>query len=378
MSIFTIVFAFLAFAGIIIAMQAVTAKPRQDLIAERLAQYRDHNLTLDEIELSLPFSERFIKPVLERLGSLLTARMAKNRQVVVQNKINLAGRPYALSVNGLEVVKVIVGIVIALVALGLVGVMGVTSLPLKGAALGVGFLLGRFLPDVWLNNKIKGRQKELRLALPNALDLLTISVEAGLGFDAAIGRLTEKFKNALSDEFAQVLNEIRLGRPRLEALDDMGRRSGVEELHTFIQALIQSEQLGVGIAKVLRIQSEEMRRRRRQRAEEQAAQAPLKMLFPMIGCIFPTLFIVLMGRARLPENSGLVIDSCNGIHMMFMRFPIDAVFVDKKGVVLKPYERLLPWIGIVPLVWRADKVAELPVGTIRRHAIKPGDQLLVA
>jgi len=235
--------------------------------------------------------------VLERLGSLLTARMAKNRQVVVQNKINLAGRPYGLTVNGFEVVKVIAGIIIALVALGLAGVMGVSSLPLKGAALGVGFLLGRFLPDVFLNNKIKGRQKELRLALPNALDLLTISVEAGLGFDAAIGRLTEKFKNALSDEFAQVLNEIRLGRPRLEALDDMGRRSGVEELHTFIQALIQSEQLGVGIAKVLRIQSEEMRRRRRQRAEEQAAQAPLKMLFPMIGCIFPTLFIVLMGPA---------------------------------------------------------------------------------
>src|SRR5712664_620917 len=297
MSLFTIVFAVLAFSGVIIMVQALTAKPRQDLIAERLAQYRDHNLTLDEIELSLPFSERFIKPVLERLGSLLTARMAKNRQIVVQNKINLAGRPYALSVNGFEVVKVIAGIVIALVALGLVGVMGVTSLPLKGAALGLGFVLGRFLPDVWLNNRIKGRQKELRLALPNALDLLTISVEAGLGFDASIGRLTEKFKNALSDEFAQVLNEIRLGRPRLEALDDMGRRSGVEELHTFIQALIQSEQLGVGIAKVLRSQSEEMRRRRRQRAEEQAAQAPLKMLFPMIGCIFPTLFIVLMGPA---------------------------------------------------------------------------------
>jgi len=279
------------------AGRAAPAKPRQDLIAERLAQYRDHNLTLDEIELSLPFSERFIKPALERIGSLLTSRMAKNRQLVVQNKINLAGRPYALSVNGFEVLKVIAGIVIALVALGLSGIMGANSLPIKGGALALGFVLGRFLPDLWLSNLIKGRQKELRLALPNALDLLTISVEAGLGFDAAIGRLTEKFKNALSDEFAQVLNEIRLGRPRLEALDEMGRRSGVEELHTFIQALIQSEQLGVGIAKVLRIQSEEMRRRRRQRAEEQAAQAPLKMLFPMIGCIFPTLFIVLMGPA---------------------------------------------------------------------------------
>ena len=86
----------------------------------------------------------------------------------------------------------------------------------------------------------------------------------------------------------------------------------------------------------------------------------------------------LMGRSRLPENGGLLIHGCNGIHMMFMRFPIDAVFVDKKGVVVKTYERLLPWIGLVPLVWRADKVAELPVGTIQRHAIKAGDQLRVA
>jgi tight adherence protein C len=293
----SLVFAFLAFSGIFIAIQAVTAKPRQDLIAERLAQYRDHNLTLDEIELSLPFSERFIRPALERLGGLLTSRMAKNRQVVIQNKLNLAGRPFALSVNGFEVLKVIAGIVMAMVVFLMTGLLSMNGIPFKVGGLAIGFFLGRYLPDLWLNNKIKGRQKELRLALPNALDLLTISVEAGLGFDAAIGRLTEKFKNALSDEFAQVLNEIRLGRPRLEALDDMGRRSGVEELHTFIQALIQSEQLGVGIAKVLRIQSEEMRRRRRQRAEEQAAQAPLKMLFPMIGCIFPTLFIVLMGPA---------------------------------------------------------------------------------
>ncbi|HVH64620.1 MAG TPA: type II secretion system F family protein [Candidatus Acidoferrum sp.] len=296
-NIFTFVFGFLAFSGVIIVFQAVTAKPRQDLIAERLAQYRDHNLTLDEIELSLPFSERFIKPALERLGGLLTSRMAKNRQMVLQNKLNLAGRPYGLTVNGFEVLKVMLGVAVALIGFWFGGFVFPTNLLAKlGAAVG-GFLLGRYLPDVMLNNKIKGRQKELRLALPNALDLLTISVEAGLGFDAAIGRLVEKFHNALSDEFAQVLNEIRLGRPRLEALDDMGRRSGVEELHTFIQSLIQSEQLGVGIAKVLRIQSEEMRRRRRQRAEEQAAQAPLKMLFPMIGCIFPTLFIVLMGPA---------------------------------------------------------------------------------
>jgi len=158
---------------------------------------------------------------------------------------------------------------------------------------------GYFFPDLWLRQKVQRRQKEIKLALPNALDLLTISVEAGLGFDAALLRVTEKYKNALSEEFTQVLNEVRLGRPRLEALDDMGRRVGVEELHSFIQALIQSEQLGVGIAKVLRIQSEEMRRKRRQRAEELAAQASLKMLFPMLLFIFPTIFIILMGPAVL-------------------------------------------------------------------------------
>src|SRR2546426_11570503 len=194
MNIFTITLAFLAFSGVFIRIQAVPAKPRQALIAERLAQYRDHNLTLDEIELSLPFSERFIKPALERLGSPLPSRMAKNRQIVLQNKINLAGRPYALSVNGFEVFKVIAGIIVALIGFWLGRVIFSTSFPLRVGAAGLGFLLGRYLPDVWLNNKIKGRQKELRLALPNALDLLTISVEAGPGVDAAIARLTEKFK----------------------------------------------------------------------------------------------------------------------------------------------------------------------------------------
>src|SRR3989442_11752164 len=125
MNIFTIVFAFLAFSGVFIAIQAVTAKPRQDLIAERLAQYRDHNLTLDEIELSLPFSERFIKPALERLGSLLTSRMAKNRQVVMQNKLNLARRPYGLRVNAFEVLQVIALLVFGPLGLWFTLVLGV-------------------------------------------------------------------------------------------------------------------------------------------------------------------------------------------------------------------------------------------------------------
>jgi tight adherence protein C len=296
MSALPIVLTLLAALGAFVAVQAFSIKPRQDLLEVRLAQFRDHSMSLDEMELSLPFTERFIKPALERVGSFLNSRMPRARQVVIQNKLNLAGRPYNLSVNGFLSMKLVGAVGLAL-ALFLVAPLIGLKLPVNLLAAMVGAAGGYYFPELWLNSKMKARQKSIQLALPNALDLLTISVEAGLGFDAAIGRLTEKYHNALSDEFGQVLNEIRLGRPRLEALDDMGRRCGVEELHTFIQALIQSEQLGVGIAKVLRIQSEEMRRRRRQRAEEQAAQAPLKMLFPMIGCIFPTLFIVLMGPA---------------------------------------------------------------------------------
>ena len=160
-------------------------------------------------------------------------------------------------------------------------------------------IVGLYGPIYWLRTKVEQRRTQIQKGLPDAMDLLTIAVEAGLGFDAAMARVTDKFKNALSDEFAQVLQETRLGRPRLEALDDMGRRTGVEDLHNFVQAVIQSEQMGVGVAKILRLQSDEMRRKRRQRAQEKAAQASLKMMLPMVGCIFPTIWIVLIGPAIL-------------------------------------------------------------------------------
>jgi tight adherence protein C len=288
--------------GIFLFFRGLALAPRQDLLETRLAQFRDKTVTLEEIELQQPFSERFVRPAMERVGAFLNARVGRDRVSGIQNKLALAGRPGNLTVNGFISLKLVGGVLAGVLGFGLVSLANF-SLPVFGdfishVVLGVAIGIGGYLfPDLWLRQQVQRRQKEIRLALPNALDLLTISVEAGLGFDAALVRVTEKYKNALSEEFTQVLNEVRLGRPRLEALDDMGRRVGVEELHSFIQALIQSEQLGVGIAKVLRIQSEEMRRKRRQRAEEQAAQASLKMLFPMIIFIFPTLFIVLMGPA---------------------------------------------------------------------------------
>ncbi|MFI5262063.1 MAG: type II secretion system F family protein, partial [Candidatus Limnocylindrales bacterium] len=161
----------------------------------------------------------------------------------------------------------------------------------------VGLALGFVLPEYWLNRRIRARNKAILLAIPDTLDLLTISVRAGLGFDAALGRVVEKTTGPLADEFRRGLAEIRLGSARRDALRGIVARTNVPALANFIGAIIQAEQLGVSISKVLQVQSEQLRIERRQRAEEAAAKAPIKMLFPLVGCIFPSLFIVILGPA---------------------------------------------------------------------------------
>ena len=145
---------------------------------------------------------------------------------------------------------------------------------------------------------------QMVLQLPDALDLLTISVEAGLGFDAALAKCVEKMEGPLIVEFRQALAEIRMGRTRRDALRDVVARADAQPISNFIGAIVQAEQLGVPIAKVLQIQSQQLRIERRQRAEEMAAKAPVKMLFPMVGCIFPTIFIVILGPAVITVMSG--------------------------------------------------------------------------
>jgi tight adherence protein C len=147
--------------------------------------------------------------------------------------------------------------------------------------------------------RLTRRRNEIQLELPDAIDVLVVCVEAGLTFESAIDRVVEKYDHALADEFGRVMQEIRLGRPRLEALEDMGERTGVEELNNFVQAIIQSEQLGSGISRILRIQSDEIRMKRLLSAQERGARASLKMLLPMLGCIFPTLWVILLGPAGL-------------------------------------------------------------------------------
>ena len=187
----------------------------------------------------------------------------------------------------------------ALCILGiLIGALSQNRITLAvGAA--VGAIVGLYAPMFWLRRRLKKRRSEIRSDLPDVIDVLVVCVEAGLTFEAAVEKMVEKYDHALATEFGRVMQEVRLGRPRLEALNDMGKRIGVEELNNFVQAIIQSEQLGSGIGRILRIQSDEMRLNRLVSAQERGARASLKMLLPMLGCIFPTLWVILLGPAAL-------------------------------------------------------------------------------
>ncbi|GAC1654704.1 MAG: type II secretion system F family protein [Candidatus Dormibacteraceae bacterium] len=270
-----------------------------DHLEQRLKGYGEiEPTTLDEIELQKPFSERVLRPLLERFGRFIADRTPEKSRDSLRVKMGLAGNPGNFSVGGFQALRDVVAF-FGLVLGGLVGLL--VHHDTVGAVIGGAgaAILGFYLPLLWLNSLANTRRKAIAKAMPDSMDMLTIASEAGQSFDAAMGNVVDKFDNALADEFAKVIRETQLGRPRLEALEDMGRRCGVEELNSFVQAIIQSEQMGVGIAKILRIQSAELRRRRRQKAQEQAAQASLKMMLPMVGCIFPTLWIILLGPAIL-------------------------------------------------------------------------------
>jgi tight adherence protein C len=291
----------LAAASVLCVFWAVASRSTPaDVLEARLSQFGDTGRapSLAEVELTLPFTERVFRPIFDRMGNAMASRVSSASASVIQENLNLAGRPWGLTVNTYLALRVFSAGLMAFAGYALALLVG-WVFPLNLLATIGGLAFGWAMPQGMVSRKIRARQKQILLSLPSALDLLTISVEAGLGFDAALQRVCDKYDNALSQEFNQVLNEIRLGRPRLEALEDLGKRARVEELNGFVQAVVQSEQLGVGIANVLRIQSEEIRRRRRQRAEEAGQKAPLKMLFPMVGCIFPTLFVVLLGPALL-------------------------------------------------------------------------------
>lgn len=272
------------------------------VLQSRLEEFnqRGEKVDLEKIELSLPFQERIIFPVARKLGELAIKFTPQNAMQNISRKLELAGSPGRLDPTVFLALQFIAGAVFGTILFFAI-TLGKTSWPLGQKMLIIvgGTLLGFFFPQLWLTSKISRRQKEVRKALPDALDLLTICVEAGLGFDAAMAKVAEKWESELSLAFARVIQEIQLGKIRREALRDMADRIGIAEMTSFVAAVIQSEQLGVSMAKVLRIQSDQMRVRRRQAAEEEAHKAPVKMLIPMALLIFPSLMITLMTPAAL-------------------------------------------------------------------------------
>ena len=252
--------------------------------------------SVEEFELSLPFSERFLLPVLRVVGGKLASRTPSERMAQIRRKLVLAGNPKNLSVAEFMALRVVAALVLGPMMAGLLALAG-QKLSYVLGALALGSSIGYFYPNAYIKRKIKERQKAIERALPDSIDLVTICVEAGLAFDLALKRVTEKWQNQLSEEFNRVLTDMRLGRSRRDALKDMVGRTGVDDLANLVSAIIQADQLGVGIVQVLRIQSEQLRQRRRQRAEEKAQKAPVKIIFPMVLFIFPAIYVVILGPA---------------------------------------------------------------------------------
>jgi tight adherence protein C len=261
---------------------------------------------LEELELQAPFAERTLRPLASRLSGSLARVTSTSFSAKTEKRLALAGSPNDLRVSDWMAIKAIGAIVVGILFFVLFVLLGAgPSFPLNLAMPLLGLYMGYAVPEFWLGGRIKKRQKAILLGIPDTLDLLTISVRAGLGFDAALAKVVEKLKGPLSDEFRRAMAEVRVGKIRRDALRDIVPRTEVGPLTNFIGAVIQAEQLGVSISKVLQVQSEQLRIERRQRAEAQAARAPIKMLFPLVGCIFPALFIVILGPAVISIIIGL-------------------------------------------------------------------------
>jgi tight adherence protein C len=287
--------------GIFLIFVALAGGGSIDPVQARLTQLGNIQArNLEELELQMPFAERTFRPLVARLSRTGGRLSSASSSQTAEKRLALAGNPGDMRLADWLGVKMLIGLATGAILFLIFGVLlggGLTDVP-KLAGLGIiGFFIGYLLPEFWLGRRIRGRQKIILKMIPDALDLLTISVRAGLGFDAALAKVVEKLPGPLSDEFRRSLAEVRVGKARRDALRDMIPRTNVQPLTNFIGAIIQAEQLGVSISKVLQVQSEQLRIERRQRAEEMAAKAPIKMLFPLVGCIFPSLFVVILGPA---------------------------------------------------------------------------------
>jgi tight adherence protein C len=297
-----LVIAGLAIIGVLVYIGLREDKGR-DPLQERLAQYGERDIpdSLEDIELSLSFKDRILMPLLRKLADLTTRFTPQKQLEQTRRMLELAGSTQDPTM--FFAMRIVLTVVLVLGAIMLFFVLSpqpfVQALGFTVGAAALGYIL----PVMSMKSRIRRRQDSIVKALPDALDLLVICVEAGLGFDAAMGKVYEKWDNELAIAFGRVLREIQLGKLRREALRDMSLRMDVPDVNAFTAAIIQADQLGVSMAKILRVQSDQMRTKRRQRAQEKAHQAPVKMMIPMVLLIFPSIWIVLLGPAVIQVMS---------------------------------------------------------------------------
>jgi len=289
------VLVFLAVASLILGL----AQRSPSLIEARMQDFRTRtvNAVEGESDLSVPFSERVLLPSVEALANAATSVLPARVLANIEKQLIRAGSP--MSLNAYVVFWMIsVFFISGLMLTAVVIVWGAVGI--QQALVVLGFAaLGWMVPGQWLKGRLGARQKLVIKGLPDALDLVTTCVEAGLGLDGALARVAEKSSGPLAGELTRMLREVAMGKMRREALTELADRIGVDELTSFVNAIIQAEQLGVGIAQVLRVQADQMRTRRRQRAEQAAHEAPIKMIFPLVLFIFPAFMLVILGPAVL-------------------------------------------------------------------------------
>jgi tight adherence protein C len=285
--------------AVFLLIAGLFGRPPVDPVQARLTSFTSGPAqTLEELELQRPLFDRTLRPLLGRMTGVAQRLASPTRVSRTEKRLAMAGYPGGMRTIDFLGLKILVAGIGWVLGFGLIEVLNgnpIIAIFLASAIAGLLYVGLEF----WLGRQVSLRQHRILISIPDALDLLTISVRAGLGFDGALAKVVEKTKGPLADEFGRALAEIRVGRPRRDALREVVERTEVPGLTAFIGAIIQAEQLGVPIAKVLQVQSEQLRIERRQRAEEMANKAPVKMLFPLVGCIFPSMFIVILGPALI-------------------------------------------------------------------------------
>lgn len=283
----------------IVSIHIITTRQRTQVL-ERLSglkKKQEQFSDVRQVELDAPFFERAIHPVLTKLADKTKKLLPSEKSAFLQRRLVMAGNPGNLSTNEFTVLQYVLAVMLAIITMTISAVLADLTQPQVVVLATLAATFGYTLPMVYINSRIAARKQLIQNELPDVLDLLTISVDAGLGFDAALVKVVEKSNGVLKAEFSKLLQEIKKGKARRDAMRDMAERCQVTDLTTFVGALVQADQLGVSISNVIRLQAEQMRQKRRQLAEERAMKAPVKMLFPLIFFIFPTIFIVLLGPA---------------------------------------------------------------------------------